>query len=89
VERILSDAGFREVRITPHEEAIAFGGSRTLDEAVDYALQIGPTSRFVADTELALDPRVRELVAGSLRPFASEAGVLIPTRAWLVTARRP
>jgi SAM-dependent methyltransferase len=88
VQGILEHAGFRAVTIEPHDQPVLFGGSLTLHDAVDYALQIGPAARFVADAELERDPRVKRLIRDALAPFASSKGLYIPARTLLVTARR-
>ncbi len=88
VERILSDAGFRDVSVVPNDIEVALGGARTLPEAIDYTLQIGPAARFVADAGLEADPRVRDALTAALTPFASERGVFVPARTLLVTATR-
>lgn len=88
VERILGDAGFRDVSVVPNEIEVALGGARTLAEAVDYTLQIGPAARFVADAGLEADPRVRDALSAALAPYAGERGVFVPARTLLVTATR-
>jgi SAM-dependent methyltransferase len=88
VRGILRGAGFAELDVTPHEMDVALGGARTLAEAVDYILQIGPAARFVADAKLEGDPRVRDALSEALAPYASERGVFVPARTLLVTARR-
>jgi SAM-dependent methyltransferase len=87
VRDILERAGFRDVSIVPHEEPVLFGGSLTLEDAVDYALQIGPAARFIAHAELEGHPRVRSLVANALAPFVSPGGLYIPACTLVVTAR--
>jgi SAM-dependent methyltransferase len=88
VQDLLEAAGFRQIRVTPDDRLVPIGGARTLDEAVDYSLQIGPAARFIADAELAEDPRVRGAIAGALAPFASDVGVLVPARTFFVRAER-
>lgn len=88
VKDILERAGFHELSITPHDEPVLFGGSLTLEDAVEYALQIGPAARFVAHADLEGDPRVPKLIANALAPFAGPDGLFIPARTLVVTARR-
>ncbi len=84
----LERAGFRAISITPHEEPVLFGGSATLQEAVEYALQIGPAARFIAHAQLEHEPRLRKLLSEALAPFAGPEGVRIPARTLLLTAHR-
>jgi SAM-dependent methyltransferase len=88
VERILGQAGFGDVSVVPSEVEVALGGARTLAEAVDYALQIGPAARFIADAGLASDPRVRDSLGTALAPYATERGIFVPARTLVVTATR-
>jgi SAM-dependent methyltransferase len=88
VHSILDRAGYSEIEIVSHEAPVLFGGSLTLEDAVEYALQIGPAARFMAEAELERDPRVRKLLADALAPFATPEGVYIPARTLIVTARR-
>jgi SAM-dependent methyltransferase len=89
VTDILSRAGFAEVRVVRHEPLLRLGGARTVDEAVDYLLQIGPAARFLTDAGLVEDERARDVIARAVAPFLSEQGVMVPSRVLLVTARRP
>src|SRR4029077_9028500 len=41
VRAILGDAGWKDVSIEPIEMPMQLGGAATLDEAVEYSLQIG------------------------------------------------
>ncbi len=88
VEHVLTRAGFENVVIEPHVMDVAIGGARTLEEAVDYTLQIGPAARFVSEAELTGDSRVRPALTAALAPYASERGVVTRACTLLVTARR-
>lgn len=88
VRRLLRDAGFTQIEVAPADTVVAVGGARTLAEAVDYSLQIGPASRFVVDAGLEDDPRVRGALSEALAPYASERGVFVPARTFVVTAKR-
>ena len=88
VDGVLSRAGFEDVAIEPYVLHVPIGGARTLDEAVEFALQIGPASRFVADAELAGDSRLRPALRAAFAPYASERGVVAAHSTLLVTARR-
>src|SRR5262249_6049955 len=88
VESVLTQAGFEHVVMEPHVVDVPIGGARTLEQAVDYALQIGPAARFIAEAELTGDSRVRPALAAALAPYANERGVVAPACTLLVTARR-
>ena len=89
VRETLAAAGFKDVGVAPYETQMSLGGARTLAEAVDFTLQIGPAARFISEADPDLKPRMTEAVTEALRPYASDAGVVVPAHAWLVTARAP
>jgi SAM-dependent methyltransferase len=88
VRGILTGAGFREVAIEPLQGEMAIGGSSGgLDQAVEFALQMGPLARVLRD---AVDPPVERLAAAvreALAPHATPNGVVLGCSAWVVSAR--
>ncbi len=88
VTELLVGAGFEDVRITSLETDLSFGGAPTLDEAVEFALEIGPPARFVADGDPERLPEFTRALRDALEPFSSERGVWLPSATWIVTARR-
>lgn len=89
VRRILSSAGFERIAITPREFNVSLGGAKTLDEAVDYCLDLGPTARFVGEAPKERVPELRAAVRAALAPLATGDGVFTPFNAYIVTARVP
>ncbi|AKV02962.1 Methyltransferase [Labilithrix luteola] len=87
LKRILEGAGFTDVVISPLDRNISLGD--TLDEAVEFSLETGPTSHALrAAPEVPREP-VAAAVREALRPYASAAdGVSVPTATWLVSAKR-
>ncbi|MEN8185026.1 MAG: class I SAM-dependent methyltransferase [Myxococcota bacterium] len=87
VRRILASAGFEDVALEPLESEISLGGEASLEEAVAFVLDIGPTAAVLRDQP---EPReaVTAAVRGALAPFARPDGVRLPCSAWVVTARR-
>lgn len=85
LKAILGDAGFTDVSLTAHSARI---GSRTLDDALQAALRIGPLGRMLNSF-----PDRREAAIGAVRAAlaAHEGpdGVLLPSATWIVTARSP
>jgi SAM-dependent methyltransferase len=84
---ILTKAGFESVSIEPEERTLALAGGGDLDQAVDLALQLGPTGRLLAGAEAAVRDRARESVRDALAPYAGAAGVSLDCAAFVVTAR--
>jgi SAM-dependent methyltransferase len=87
VHRILADAGFQSVILEPRDFDldIAFGGG--IEEAVEAAMALGPTSRALQDQ----GPETRSAVATSIRralqPYQCDKRVVLAGAIWLVTAR--
>ena len=87
VRSILESSGFSAVRIEPSEIPMQIGGARTVEEALDFVLELGPAARFVSEAEPALAPEFREALSRWLTHYASAQGVWMPGRTWIVTAR--
>jgi SAM-dependent methyltransferase len=89
VRGILSSAGFEQIAIEAREFYVTLGGAKTLDEAVDYCLDLGPTARFVGDAPKERIPELRAAVREALLPLATEGGVFSPFHTYVVTAESP
>jgi SAM-dependent methyltransferase len=87
VSSLLAGAGFRAVDIESRTVATNVGGARTLDEATDYLMKIGPASRLLGDADKALRPMARAAIAQSMAGFAGDSGVWCDAAVLLVTAR--
>ncbi len=87
VQRILSGAGYGDIAIEDCDTAFVMGG--TLDEAVDYAMQMGPGGRAVAQSEAveATKSRIAADLRGAFAPHETPRGVILGASTWLVTAR--
>jgi ubiquinone/menaquinone biosynthesis C-methylase UbiE len=87
VRKILSEAGFADIKMEACPLSFDVAAGKGLDGAVEGALQIGPASR-------ALEGHPPEVVAAgiqsireALTPFAKGQSVLLPGAIWVVTAR--
>ena len=87
VRAILGDAGWKDVAIEPVEMPLHLGGAATLNEAVEYSLQIGPAARAMADAPETLKPALADALREALAPFASARGVFVDGAAFVVGAR--
>src|SRR5262245_33057516 len=85
VRAILGDAGWSDVSIEPVEMPLHLGGAATLDEAVEYSLQIGPAARAMTDAPERLKPALEAALREALAPFASARGVFVDGAASVVT----
>jgi SAM-dependent methyltransferase len=86
VRRILSEAGFCAVAMEPHSLALDIAVGQGIDAAVKSTLEIGPSSRALADQP----PEVRAAATVSIRealaPFVKGQAVPLPASVWVVTA---
>jgi SAM-dependent methyltransferase len=87
VRRYLSQAGWYDIAITPQVMPMSVGGASTVEEAVAFALEIGPTARFLG----GLPPEKRLLARDALRavfePALTAGGVRMKASTFVVTAR--
>jgi len=87
VADILSKAGFRDVSIEGHEIPILLS-STGLDDATDFACQIGPGSRAMTELDETGREKARGAIREALSPYADANGSLAMDGAvWLITAR--
>ena len=87
VRAILGDAGWKDVSLEPVEMPLHVGGAATLDEAVEYSLQIGSAARAMDGAPEALKPALEAAIRDALAPFASARGVFMDGAAFVVRAR--
>lgn len=86
VEQVLSAAGFSAIEIEAQESDSCFGAAKTLDEAVQYATQIGPASRLMSEADKALAPAFREALRAAFTPYTRPDGVWMMARTFVVSA---
>ncbi len=87
VQRILSEAGFSDIAMEPHDLSLDLAIGRGLDAAAEGALEIGPANRALDghpdDVRAAAKASVREALA----PYAQGQKVPLGAAIWIVTAR--
>jgi SAM-dependent methyltransferase len=87
VEGILSGAGFRDGALRALDIDLTIGGGGTLEETVQFALDLGPLGRLLANEDEARRADATEAVREALAAHAGEDGVRMPGSVWIVTAR--
>ena len=87
VRGILTDAGLAEIDFDSRNDAIGVG-SGSLDDAVDFALQMGPASIAIREATPETVAKVRASVREALAPYLTTKGVSLATSSWVVTARK-
>ena len=84
VKNILEEAGFRNVTHQPLDLTLNMG--RTLDEALEQTLEIGPLARLLAEHDPALRKKVSGVVREELAKRLTPEGVILSSAAWIVSA---
>jgi ubiquinone/menaquinone biosynthesis C-methylase UbiE len=90
VSSLLVSAGFEGIRFERSDCDICIG--KNLDEAVEFAMNLGPAGeavRLAGEEGTRSVPDVRLALARCLLPFARVDGVWAPSSTWIVTARAP
>jgi SAM-dependent methyltransferase len=87
VRHILTTAGFTGINIASHEAALTMGGAATVDEAVDFLMEIGPIARLLGDASADARARVVEELHTALASYAANGGVSMSGAAWIVYTR--
>lgn len=87
---VLTEAGYARVAFERHDADICIG--RDLDEAVEFAVALGPAGeiiRLAGDDGQRRLPEVRALLADVLGRYLRDDGVWAPSSTWIVSATRP
>jgi ubiquinone/menaquinone biosynthesis C-methylase UbiE len=86
---ILTHAGFRDIALLRHDAPVRIG--RDLDEAVAFAMDLGPAGevlRLAGEEGERRRPAVVRALREALAPYARGEGVVMPSSVWIVTARK-
>jgi SAM-dependent methyltransferase len=88
VAAILTQAGFRDVGLTPFDADIVLGAPQgdAVEDALEQTLEIGPLARLLANLSDDLRARIADTVRAELARHRTAAGVTLPGATWIVTA---
>lgn len=86
IERILGEAGWRDVSLARWDGDIPIGGDGSLEEIASFVMKIGPCARAIADQQLDAK-EARERLIDRLRPLYANGRLPMPSACWIVTAR--
>lgn len=84
----LRAAGYVDIAFERHDAPISVG--RDLDDAVAFALALGPAGehlRLAGDAAEAKRPQVEAALREAFAPHARDGGVFLDSSTWIVTAR--
>jgi ubiquinone/menaquinone biosynthesis C-methylase UbiE len=90
VSDTLLEAGYERIAFERFDTNVCIG--RDVDEAVDFAMALGPAGeiiRLAADEGAERKGQVVEALKETLRAYATPAGVWAPSSTWFVSARNP
>lgn len=84
VERILREAGFHDITLSPVDAMLNLG---EFSAALDFMTKMGPTAEPLKEAE----PELRETAIAAMRaamePHVTAQGLIMPAATWLVEAR--
>lgn len=81
-------AGFRNVSFERHDAPVRIG--RDVDEAIDFAMALGPAGevvRLAGEEGTKRRPAVVAALRDALAPYVRGDGVVMPSSAWIIAAR--
>ena len=84
VEEILRDAGYSDIGVESITPDLCVGAS--VEEAMSFQGRIGPLARIFTELDEDTQARANEAVHAALGEYLTEAGVVLRSAAWLVTA---
>jgi hypothetical protein len=88
--QILVEAGFEQISFRRCDLAIEIG--MDLDEAVEFAMALGPAGevvRLAGEEAERLRPEIAAALREGLVEFVTPNGVRAPASTWIVSARAP
>ena len=89
VRRILTDAGYADIELTPQDLELDIAVGQGLDTAVKAAMAIGPTSRMLDGQSEAVRAAATADIRKALADHARGDSVPLGAAVWMVTATNP
>jgi SAM-dependent methyltransferase len=86
VQRILTDAGFSDIAIEPHDEQLLIGNLDQLGDAKFMLARIGPAGRLLDSVDENARRAAEDAIGIALQKRASESGMHLGSAIWLVSA---
>jgi SAM-dependent methyltransferase len=87
VRRVLGDAGWTDVKLTPYDHPVPLGDGQGLDAAVADSMTVGPTGRVINASDEDARRTAHAVIRDALAPHLVGGGVELGGGAWVVTAR--
>lgn len=89
VERILEEAGFTDIALTPHDLPFRVTAGTDMNTALKAVTTRGPAGRLLADADEAVLDRIQEELKPLIEPHLGPDGLLLDSAVWVVTATAP
>ena len=86
-ERCLRDAGFASLEVESLDVGLPVRGGVAVEEAAAFMSAMGPVARALGEAGESQREPVQRAIAEAMRPFETDAGVVLGASAWLVSAR--
>lgn len=90
VREILEAAGYSDIHFERHDTAVKVG--RTIEDAIDFQLAMGPAGEIVREARELGDqqrPKIVEELRTLIAPFVTTEGVVMGSSSWAVSAKNP
>jgi len=87
VRRMLGLAGFTDITFESYEAQLSMGGAANVEEAADFALEIGVVARLLTEANVEVRAKVAQAVREALVPYTSANGVQLGGAAWIVSGQ--
>ncbi len=65
------------------------GGANSKEEAVEFAMEIGPVATLLRDADLSIRNQVRDALTTALTHYVKQGSVKLGGAVWSVRARSP
>lgn len=87
VTGILTQAGWHDVAMTPHDVAMPMAPRNGIAQATDFAMRIGAVARMLAEADPGVRARAQAAISEALRAHDGPDGIVLVGSIWLLSAR--
>ncbi len=88
LQALLEGAGFADIVCEGHDQPFIIPVAADLDQAVRFAMEMGPITRVLDGADDAMRSRIGNELTAAFSPHAGSDGVRMDAASWIVTARR-
>ena len=87
VTSLLTQAGWRDVAMTPHNVPMPMAPQNEIAQATEFAMRIGAVARMLADADPDLRARAQAAIAQAMEAHNRPEGIVLVGSIWLLSAR--